>query len=357
MVAHQNMRIAVLLMIASLLGATSGTVTASPPPSDAQPPASTQPAPSKSDEDVGIDPDQERPEDGLLTPISANGGLPRIYSKLYDLTDEQLRHRAVSRDYARQIRIIRHKHFGDMKAEHVRANGIAQLKEFNDPASFKPMIEELNSEKDDVKLAMLDHFATRGDEGQAALGWVAIFDNDPAIRNEALNRMISPVGEPVLYLLNGALRHKKHEVVNAAASLAGALNVTQAIPLLIFAQAVGGQADGGQQGDLAWIAIQTQRAYVQGLVPVAGDGSGAFQPIVGIVSEGVVMRVMDAVVIEYRTPVHMSLVNLTSRDWGQPTANMGYNIQSWWDWYNNEYVPFKREQAREAALGQLPKGN
>ena len=187
------------------------------------------------------------------------------------------------------------------------------------------------------------------------MGWVAIFDTDAAIRNESLNRMVSPVADPVLYLLNGALRSKKHEVANAAASLTNALNVVQAIPLLIFAQATGAPNDGGGQGDLAWIAIQTQRAYVQNLTPVVGDASGAFQPIIGVVSDGVVMRVMDAYVIEYRTPVHAALVNLSSQDWGQPTEYMGYNIQSWWDWYNDEYVPFKRRKALEAQLADDPK--
>jgi hypothetical protein len=347
-------------LMAVLALSTGSTVLATPRASDPPPaPAeqsTTQPQtpgdqtpPNQSDDES-----REHPEDGLLTPITANGGLPKIYNKLYDLTEEQLRHRAIARDYTKQIRLIRHKHFGDVKAPAVRAAGTEQLKEFTDPASFKPLIEELKGEKDDVKLALLDHFATRGEEGQAALGWVAIFDADAAIRNEALNRMVSPVADPVLYLLNGALRSKKAEVANAAASLASSLNVVQAIPLLIFAQAAGQTNDGQQQGDLAWIAIQTQRAYVQGLNPVVGDASGGFEPVIGIVSEGVVMRVMDAYVIEYRTPVHLALVNLATQDWGQPTANMGYNIQSWWDWYNDEYVPYKREKAREAELSKTP---
>ena len=47
-----------------------------------------------------------------------------------------------------------------------------------------------------------------------------------------------------------------------------------------------------------------------------------------------------------------TLVAMSSHDWGQSTAAMSYNIQAWWDWYNNEYVPFKNEQALKAALSQ-----
>jgi hypothetical protein len=293
-----------------------------------------------------------RPPAGLLTPIPEQGNLPPIYSKLYEITAEQLQARAKARGYDKQIARIRHKHFGEIKVASIREQGINELKQFTDPAAFPAMIHTLAREADDVRLAMLDHFAMQGVEGQAALGWVAIYDKDPAIQNEALMRMVTPADEPVKFLLNRALRAEDHDVMCAAATLAGALNVTSTIPLLIFGQAAvgGGEAAGEGQGDLAWIAIQTQQAYVQNLVPVVGDNSGAFQPVMGIVSSGVVMRVVDAVVIEYRTPVHQALVAMTTHDWGQPTEYLSYNVKAWWDWYNNQYVPFKNEQAQKAAL-------
>jgi len=289
----------------------------------------------------------------LLTPIPETGVAP-IYSKMYDLTAEQIAVRAKVRDYARQINKIRHKYFGAVKVPEIREQGIELLKEFVDPAAFRSMIEELAREADDVRLAMLDHFAMQGAEGQAALGWVAIYDKDAAIRNEALKRMISPADDPVKYLLNKAMRTKDHDVVCAAATVAGALNVIESIPLLIFAQATSTSAPAEGQGDLAWIAIQTQRAYVQNLIPIVGDSSAAFQPVIGVVSEGSVLRVVDAVVIEYRTPVHDSLVAMTTHDWGQPTEYLSYNIQAWWDWYNTQYVPYKNEQAQKAALSGPP---
>lgn len=294
------------------------------------------------------------PTVGLLTPIPETG-VPPIYSKMYDLTAEQIAVRGKMRDYAKQIAHIKYKCFGPVKAQDVRQKGIEQLQEFTDPAAFQPMIEQLVREADDVRLAMLDHFARQGDEGQAALGWVAIFDKDLAIRNEALKRMVAPAGDAVKYLLNRALRTKDHDVVCAAATVAGALNVIESIPLLIFAQATSNAGPGEGQGDIAWIAIQTQRAYVQNVTPIVGSNTGAFQPVIGIVSDGVVMRVVDAIVIDYLTPVHNALVAMSSGDWGKPTEYLSYNIQAWWDWYNTQYVPFKNEQWQKASLSGPPK--
>lgn len=327
--------------------------TAQAAPQDAGAPAATQPAeqppatvtpPPSTDSDAEIARD---PTVGLLTPIE--GGLPPIYHKLTEMSAEELRYRAKARKYAQQIRLIRHRHFGQIRAAEIRAAGTAQIREFTDPAAFRPLIDELERERDDVRLPLLDHFAEQGDHGQAALAWLAMFDKDAAIRHEALRRLRAPAADPVLYLVDGALRSRDHKTANAAAELVNALQIFQAIPLLIFAQA---QADPpeGRTGDLAWIAIQTQQAYVASVQPVVGDGAAAFAPVVGIVSDGVVMRVVDAVVISYRTEVHNTLVNLTTNDWGQPTEYLAYNIQAWWDWYNDVYVPFKNEQILQAQL-------
>jgi hypothetical protein len=252
------------------------------------------------------------------------------------------------RQYAKQIRVIRYKYLGRKKVESIRAEGIEQLREFTDPAAFRPLIEELAREADDVRLAMLDHFAEQGDTGQAALAWVAIHDRDAAIRDEAARRMSTPAPGAVLMVLDASLRSTKHAVANNAGMLAGTLGALETIPLLIFAQAASQTV--GNSGDLAWIAIQTQTAYVQNLQPVVGSGAGAFEPVIGVVSEGTILRVVDAVAIIYRTAVHSSLVAMTTEDWGQSTEYLGYNMPAWWEWYNTHYVPFKNDQARRAAL-------
>jgi hypothetical protein len=308
----------------------------------------TQPVESDAQAD-----DSRRPPTGLLTPIPEAGEVPPILGMLDGPSECELRVRAAARKYAQQIKLIRHRYFGQIKVQRVRKEGLSHLVEFTDPASFRPLIEELAREQDDVRLALIAHLANQGDPGQAALAWLAIHDADSAIRHEALNRLTAPASGSVLSVLNSALRSREASVANNAATAASTLNVVEAIPLLIFAQAVANPPT-EQVGDLAWIAIETQRTFVSGLVPVTGDASGAFQPIISTVSEGSVLRIQDAVVISYRTEVHTTLVNLTTNDWGQPTAQLGYNIDAWWRWYNQQYLPRKNQQRLEAQLAAQP---
>ncbi|MHC4948319.1 MAG: HEAT repeat domain-containing protein [Planctomycetota bacterium] len=313
------------------------------------PPPAEDPAADAADTPVAPADD---PRYGVLTPLPEAGPVPPMIAGLHEMSEQEKAWRAKVRDYRRQLRMLRREHFGQMRVPEIRRRGIEQLAEFTDPASFRPMIEELAREADDVRLGMLDHLVRQGNAGQGALAWIAIHDRDPGIRHEAARRLVAPPPDQTLVVLDRALRSADHDVANAAGTLAGALNVLDAIPLLIFSQVAG--ADVGQQGDVAWIAIETQRAYVQALVPVVGDAAGAFQPVMGTFSEGSVLRVIDAVAIVYRTHIHSALVDMTSHDWGQSTAHLGYNIDAWWAWYNDDYVPFKNEQARLAALGEAP---
>jgi len=341
------------MLVCSLILAASA---AAAPPASA-PPASSPPAsspPASQPADAG-DPYQaptglDDPRVGLLTRLPDRGGVPPIVDMLYGPSREELNRRASARQYKQQLRRIRHLHFGTTRVPELRAEGIERIGEFVDPAAFHPMIEVFGHEQDDVRLAMLDHFMQHGDNGQAALAWAAIHSDDMAIRNEATGRMVSPPAAPALKVLDGALRSNEHEVANAAGALAGSLHAIQTIPLLMFAQATRDPAP-QDEGDLAWIAFETQHAYVQNLLPVVGDNAGAFQPILGIINEGIVLRVLDAVVIVYRTEIHQSLVSMTTADWGQSTAHLGYDMGAWWHWYNDEYVPFKNEQAKLRALG------
>jgi hypothetical protein len=213
-------------------------------------------------------------------------------------------------------------------------------------------VKETTHERDDVRLAVLDHLAKQGDEGQGALAWAAIHHDDPAIRHEAITRIETPARDDVLMVLDGALRSPVHSVANAAGALAGTLNALEAIPLLMMAQVTTDRVE--NEGDLAWIAVQTQTAYVQRLEPVAGSGAGAFQPVVGVVNEGAVLRVVDAVAIFYRTEVHRVVVSMTTTEWGQSTEYLGYDLPAWWRWYNEEFVPYKNDQAERAALAEEP---
>ncbi len=336
-----------VLAAGCLVLATAGQAASAAPPAAAPvaPPAVAPPVPATPTPKTWT---QDDPRYGLLTPIPDRGAVPPIVEMLDGPTADELRYRARVRQYAKQIRQIRHTYLGNKRAEELRAEGIKRLREFTDPAAFKPLITELEREEQDVRLAVLDHFTEQGEPGQAALAWVAITDHDGAIRHEATRLMTRPASRPVLAVLDSALRSPKHTIANTAGGVAGALGALQTIPLLIFAQATADSAS--NDGDLAWIAIQTQQAFVQRLEPVVGSGVGAFQPVMGVVSEGVILRVVDAVAINYRTTIHRSLVAMTTGDWGQSTEYLGYDMRAWWEWYNGEYVPFKNEQAQLARL-------
>jgi hypothetical protein len=263
---------------------------------------------------------------------------------------QELDFRARSRDCAQQVRRIRRKYLGDIRVQMLRDQGIAELGKLEDPAAFKPLIEELVGEKDDVRLAIFDHFTGQGDEGQAALAWVAIYDDDARMRHEASRRLVAPASKPVLQVLDRGLRSPVHDIANNAGIVAGAVHALESIPLLIFAQATADPVE--DEGDLAWILVTTQRAFVAGVEPVTGSGVGAFRPIPGVLQEGVLLRVVDAVAIFYRTEIHRVLVAMTTDDWGRPTEHLAYDMKAWWEWYNAEYVPFKNEQLAQARLAE-----
>ncbi|MBM4113833.1 MAG: hypothetical protein FJ253_10790 [Phycisphaerae bacterium] len=254
--------------------------------------------------------------------------------------------RAEQRDYPRQLQQLADRYFRTARDEE-RARGIAALRTFTDPASFRPMLETMEREQPDVKLAMLDHFSEQGEAGQAAIALAAIRDRDKAFRHQATTRLRRPVADSVVRVVDDSLRDTKHEVVNNAGLLAGNLNILSAIPPMIFAQVADDQVQG--QGDLAWIAIGTTKTYVANVVPIVGDNSGAFAPVIGAIYEGVLLRVQDAVAYSYRTDLHEQLVAMTTADFGESTEHLGYDMREWWVWFNTRYVPFKQRQAEELA--------
>lgn len=316
---------------------------AAPAAAGDDPPRVSEPDPALADD----------PRFGLLNPIPATGGVPPIVAML-DRPAELLRARqAVMDRYRTEFRRLRREHFGSIRAAEIRAAGCARLREYADTLAFPPMIEVMSTEGADVRAALLAHLETQGDVGQAAIAWAAIHPESEPMRRAALDRLVAPACPEVLGVLDEALRSNVHRIANNAGQVAGALNAIETIPLLIFGQATRDPVGEGG-GDIAWIAIQTQQAYVQNLAPVVGNNAGAFQPVIGVVTEGTVLRVRDAVAIVYRTFIHESLVAMTSAEWGRSTASLGYDMGAWWHWYNEEYLPFRNEQVRRRAAIEAP---
>jgi len=276
----------------------------------------------------------------LLRPLPERGGIGRIPGALPGLHPIHLGAgpgTRASREATDAIASIRRRFLGMRRDPELRARGLAMLREWRDPAAILVMHRLLRRERDDVRRAMLDHFESLGSAGQGGLAWIAIHDEDPALRGEAQRRLRRPADPAALAILDHAIRSTRHETVNRAGLLAGHLEAIAAIPHLIFAQVAADEVR--EEGDLAWIAIGSQISYVADLVPIVGNGVGAFQPIPGTIMEGVVLQVRDAVAISYRTDVHRALVAMTTDLHGVPTGDLGYDPAAWWRWFDGEFVP------------------
>jgi hypothetical protein len=295
-------------------------------------------------QDGGATHEQTASESDLLEPIPATiEEIPPLADMTGKPTAQELYVQSQARDYLRQIKLLKHQHFGNKKNEEIRAQGLEEIAEFTDPASFIPLIEELRDEQDDVRLTLLDHFATQGEWGQAALAWIAIHEqDDEAFHYEALKRLTTPVGNPALNVIDAGLRSTDDFTANLAGRLAGHLQIFDAIPLLIHGQAAGGEVQ--EAGDLAWILVGKQKVFIRALIPILGDNSGAFMPVPGVLTEGVVMRVVDAVAIIYRTEIHNTLLAMAERQSGRSMAHLGYDKEKWVAWYNDEYLPQKNQE-------------
>lgn len=286
----------------------------------------------------------------LLVPLPRSGGIPPMAPAFrrpgtpadwqrHDATFAALRSRALS----------------SAATSAARAAGLEELRSVRDPAAFESMYDAVRGKGDDAMLAVLDAYARGGEAGQHALASVAIADGRDAIRAEATRRITTPVCAPVLAAIDQGLRGGDHDRVDRAGVLAGAVHAVESIPALIFAQVATGSTSGGAgrpsstSGDRAWIAIGTTTSYVQNVVPVVGDNSGAFQPVIGQLIEGVVMRVQDCAVTIYHGGVHDSLVAMSSYDTGTDTSNLGWDMAAWARWFDGTYVPLKQEQDRRLA--------
>ncbi len=280
----------------------------------------------------------------LLTPIPATGGIPfavdpRILTPSQPAGASQSGYERSANDFVRT-------NFGVRRGT-VRRDNLTKIATWKDPASWQALWDAMAKEKDDVRLAMLDHLANQGRFGQAMLAKIAIRSEESPMRHEASRRISRPACDEVVAMIDLGLRDSRHLVVNQAGILAGKVDAFAVIPSLIFAQVTADENK--QKGDLAWIAQGTRTNYVANVQAVVGDGAGAFQPVIGSLQTGVLMRVHDATVYTYRTDAHQSLVALTSRDSGQSTADMGWDMKRWWQWFNTEYVPMKQAQAERQA--------
>lgn len=277
----------------------------------------------------------------LLQPIPATGGVaPAVDPVILRPAGSG----ASAQSFKRSAEDFVRSKFGSRRGA-IREQNLELLAQWKDPASWQVLWEAMKDQKDDVRLAYLEHLAGQGGLGQAMLAKIAIRSDESAMRHEATRRIARPACDEVIAMIELGLRDDRHLVVNQAGLLAGKVDAFAVIPSLIFSQVSADEKT--TDGDLAWIAIGTRTNYIANVVAVTGDNSGAFQPVLGSLQTGVLMRVQDAMVYNYRTDAHNSLVAMTTRDFGQSTVDYGWDMKRWWTWFNTEYVPFKQAQAAQ----------
>ncbi len=251
----------------------------------------------------------------------------------------------------KEMRQIRFKYFRTLNNNLVRQEGILQLRKFNEPVAYKSLIDVFHDQGEDVQRAILDMFAdAKSAEGDVALAWVAIFGKGEEFRNRATSRLETRTKEADGGLTNkaklvvvNAIRSQDDETIQRAANLSLQLAVFDAIPHMIPAQAGRTNAPSGDRvGDMAWIAVGQQTAFVSDLTPVVSQSSVAFDPQLDVVTDGVVLRIQDAAVTTvYRPIVNAALQGLGSRITGQDLRGLGYDTAKWWEWYKKDYLPAK----------------
>lgn len=327
--AHRPL--AVVALVGTIAATTLITTASATPPRGSG-------SPTTSDATHGVRPPRAIPDRGALPPM--------VDPALADAV--ALKARAARFGPAPgKLRALARRHFGQQRVPEVRRTGLDLLRTYSDAGALFAMPFSLSREAEDVRAAVVAHLADSGDDGQAALAWTAIHHDDEDWRRAAADAITRPATPRVLAVLQLGLEDSSHETVVRAGRLAGTLDARLAIPHLIATQY---SADTVRnQGDLGWIAMGTQRSYVRNLIPVTGDGAGGFQPVPGIINEGFVMRVQDAVAIVYRTEVHRVLVDMTSRATDTDTSANGWSLAAWRDWYNREYLPRVQDEAGRAA--------
>jgi hypothetical protein len=267
----------------------------------------------------------------------------------------------------KDLRKLRLKHFGPIKKTELRQEGILKLREYTDPALFPSLIRIFGREEVDVRTATLDIFSeSRTNEGDACLTWVGIFDKSAQVRAAAVSRLQSRIKEEgetpdgVKLAVYQGITSTDQIAQASAANLAVDLKILEAIPWLIngqVGQAPGGGAGAGEDrtGDLAWIVVGTQIAFVSDLTPVVGPNAVAFDPELSVVTEGVLLRIHDAVVLAYNVDLHNALNRLGSIGMdGADLTRLGWNGAAWRDWYRNEFLPFQAQTKAAAAAAAPP---
>jgi len=274
----------------------------------------------------------------------------------FPTTTDTRAYKISQRKYEKQIRKIRFQYLGHKKVPGTRAKGLAELEQFIQPAALEPLIEVLRNEDEDVRDWLFEHltYDVEPDLSQVVRTWLSIYDEDEWVRGKALSSLGGTPSYESMWLIDRALRVPNERVISSGALAAGQYKLIEAIPLLMATQGGDVIRSGGEdRGDLAWIFVGTQQFYVSDLIPIVGDHSAGFSPVLTPLNEGTLLVIQDAVV-EFAQPrwvVHDTMLDLIELDYGK-RVDFGFDAQQWGNWYEQEYAPFKERQRVSAEVGE-----
>ncbi len=270
--------------------------------------------------------------------------------------------------FEKELRQIRTRHFANTRRIEVRQVGIAKVRAYTQPEAFAPMIRVFAHDEADVREAVLDHLADQADgRADAVLAWHAVHDGDDGLRAACRARLVarsrnSPVVIETRSVIAESLASPDFAAAAEGGELAAALSLYEAMPMMIRGQinqqqaappgggiGTGGSGSGtSPQSDsaLALIVIGRQTTFVADLTPVVGQNAVAFDPQIGVITEGTVLRVVDAAAFIYNVSLHNTLTRWSSAAWGRSTEHLGWDQNAWLAWYANDFLP---DVARKSA--------
>lgn len=197
-----------------------------------------------------------------------------------------------------------------------------------------------------VRRALLTAMAREPEFGQPKLVELAVRSDDQ-IRDRAADMLPDRLSGPALAELSRQLASDREAWINRASMIAGSHPAAALIPALISAQYA---PPTPKKGDEAWIAIGKTVHYVQNAIPIVGDSSASFQPVIGTVYEGSLLRVMESMVEIFRTEVHESLAMVIEHETGLPAPPLGYDRDRWMAWFATDFPRLAEAHRRELEL-------
>ncbi|MEN1704763.1 MAG: hypothetical protein AAGJ54_04530 [Planctomycetota bacterium] len=252
-------------------------------------------------------------------------------------------------DVQRDVRRVFSQFFKRTKSEVSHRRGWEELEQFAADDRVYPLLIELfrrqpTAVRNDLTRFFIDH---AGVQAETVLAWIAVFETDDESHRDhaaaALTGLVAD-GTPTMgaqRVLAVGLKSGEDGPIHRAAGLVQQFGLLRAVPLLAQAQAQP-RSSGGRDvrtGALAQIVVGTQQAFVADLTPVVAANAVGFQPTIGVISSGTVLRVIDATVFEFRTDVHQVLVDMTTAASGEPTGYLGYDAEAWHEWYARVLEP------------------